>query len=358
MANKAIYPFSADPIHNGHINNIERVLETGLFDEVLVGIGKNYEKETKYLFSDEERLEITKKSLQHLGKRVKVELFEGLLAHYADKNGCSIIIRGLRNNTDFEQEQTMAEFNKAYGLTTFTIPAPKNIFNISSTTIKSIVSNGGLVHEYVPINVKQALEEKLLGVTLVGVTGNTGSGKTTLCKKMGVNFIDVDKLIHEIYQKSNKVKNDLKNEFGGKVFSGGKVDRKKLGNLIFTDTLAREKLANILQVPFKIKLEESFQGLEGIVLLDCAYLVEYDLLSIVNNNVILMTCSDGEKIKRNKKAENILGVQYDDKKLEDEIRIRIKQDYAGNLLKINSEKNINYSEILKRLKKWNILRQK
>ncbi|MFH1536754.1 MAG: pantetheine-phosphate adenylyltransferase, partial [Patescibacteria group bacterium] len=279
----AIYPFSADPIHNGHIYNIGKILESGLFDQVYVAIGKNYEKNRKYLFSDAEKVEITKKALKNFGGKVKVEAFNGLLVHYANKKHTNIIIRGSRNNTDFEEEQTMAEFNKSYGLQTYIIPAPKDVFNISSTTIKAIVGNGGLVHEYVPVNIKQALEEKLLGITLIGVVGNTGSGKTSLCSALRkasqeLSVIDVDKLIHEIYQKNKLVQEDLKKVFGNKVFTKNKLDKKKLGNLIFNDSLLRQKLANILEIPFKVSLEEKLKDLKGLVLLDCAYLVEYDLL--------------------------------------------------------------------------------
>ena len=110
----AIYPFSADPIHNGHVNNIGRILEMGIADEVLVAIGKNIEKRGGYLFSDKERLMISKRALKKFGGKVKVELFEGLLAHYAGMKKTNVIVRGLRNNLDFEKEQTMAEFNRSY----------------------------------------------------------------------------------------------------------------------------------------------------------------------------------------------------------------------------------------------------
>ncbi len=356
----AIYPFSADPIHNGHIYNIERILESGMVEKLYVAIGRNYEKNRQYLFDNKERLKIIKQALKRFGKQVEVEIFEGLLVHYANKKHTNIIIRGSRNNTDFEQEQVMAEFNKQYDLQTFIIPAPKDVFTISSTTIKAIVTNGGLVHEYVPTYVKQALEEKTLDITLIGVTGNTGSGKTDLCKKLStldksIDVIDADKLIHQIYNKHDLVKQALKSEFGNKVFTKQAVDRKKLGKLIFNDALSKQKLANILQTPFKISLEEQLKNLTGIVLLDCAYLAEYNLLSVVNNNLVLLTCSDETKVKRNKAAAQILSNQFNNKKLEEIIKKKQSTDCYGNLLKINSEKTINYQQILKRLQRWRIL---
>ncbi|MBU0731715.1 pantetheine-phosphate adenylyltransferase [Patescibacteria group bacterium] len=352
----AIYPFSADPIHNGHVNNIERILEMGIADSVLVAIGKNIEKRGGYLFSDKERLMISKQALKKFGGKVKVELFEGLLAHYAGMKKTNVIVRGLRNNLDFEKEQTMAEFNRSYGLETLMLPAPRDVFNISSTTIKEIVSNGGLVYEYVPAVAKQALEEKMQNITLIGVTGNTGSGKSTLCKKLsGVSVVDADKLIHKIYQISESVKEDLKKTFGGKIFKAGKVDRAKLAEIIFNDSMSRNKLVDILRIPFKIALEEAMKDMKGIVLLDCAYIVEYGLLPVVNNNVILTTCSEEEKIKRNKRARQILEVQMPERMLEQEIRRKQKEENYGNLLKVDTEKKINYDQIVKHLSKWRIL---
>lgn len=352
----AIYPFSADPIHNGHVNNIARILEMGIADEVLVAIGKNIEKRGGYLFSDKERLMITKQALKKFGSKVKVELFEGLLAHYAGEKKSDVIVRGLRNNLDFEKEQTMAEFNRSYDLETLMLPAPKAMFNISSTTIKEIVAHGGLVYEYVPAVAKQALEEKVQDVTLIGVTGNTGSGKSTLCKKLkGVSVVDADKLIHKIYQRNENVKDDLKKEFGGKVFKAGKVDRAKLADIIFNDSMGRNKLAEILRIPFKIALEQEMKDMKGVVLLDCAYIVEYGLLPVVNYNIVLTVCSDEERFKRNKKARQIAEAQMPQKMLEAEIRRIQKEENFGNFLKINTENKINFEQTIKRLSKWRIL---
>ena len=366
----AIYPFSADPIHFGHLNNIARIIKTGMFAHLYVAIGRNYEKKTKYLFSDEEKLLITKKALKSY-KNVTVELFNGLLAHYAKRKNTNIIIRGARNSGDFEVEQNMAEFNKAYGLNTFIIPAPKNIFNISSTTIKAIVENGGLVHEYTPLPAKQALEEKILGLTLIGVTGNTGAGKTNFCAKISqlnknIKHLEVDKLIKELYKSNLEVQEKVKNAFGHNIYQKNEINRKKLAQIIFTDSLKRLELVKILRTPFKIALEEKMsacggsavggKNLTNIVLIDCAYLVEYDLLPIINNNIILLTCADEIKQQRNKKAHDTKEAQYTEKQLKSAIKKQQKNTGYGNYLEINTEKKINFPQITARLKQWRILR--
>lgn len=349
----AIYPFSADPIHNGHINNIKRLVELNIFADFFVAIGRNYEKKTNYLFSDEEKLFITKKALHQY--KVKVELFDGLLAHYAKRKNTNMIIRGARNSNDFESEQNMAEFNKAYGLNTFIIPAPKNIFNISSTTIKAIVENGGLVHEYVPSIVKQALEEKILGLTLIGVTGNIGAGKTSFCKKLAqmnknISYIEIDKLIKEIYKNNLEAQEKIKIAFGKNIYQKNNINKKKLAQIIFSDSLKRLELVEILRTPLKIAFEEEMKNLKGLILVDCAYLTEYDLLPMVNNNIVLLTCSEATKQQRNKNASRIKEAQYTEKQL----RSAIKKQQQ-NFLEINTEKKINYHQIIKRLLQWRIL---
>ncbi|MFH0818814.1 MAG: pantetheine-phosphate adenylyltransferase [Patescibacteria group bacterium] len=370
-----IYPLSADPIHNGHINNIKRLTKN--FNHVFVAIGKNYEKKPRYLFSDGEKLMITKKALARLNReeskitkntkienakkaKISVELFDGLLVHYANKKGTNIIVRGSRNSMDFESEQVMAEFNKNYGLDTFIIPAPQKTFTLSSTMIKAIVENGGLVHEYTPPVIKQALEEKILGLTLVGVTGNTGSGKTSLCKELAqlntdIDYIEVDKLIKELYQADLSVKHKVKQAFGANIYHNNNIDRKKLAKIIFKDTGERLKLVEILRQPFKIALEKKIKSLTGIVLIDCAYLVEYGLLPMINYNVVLLQCSAKTKLKRNQKANQIIPVQLTENELKKQIISEQKKSGQDNLLIINTDKQINYSLIVQKIRGWKIV---
>jgi pantetheine-phosphate adenylyltransferase len=75
---RALYPLSADPFTNGHLDIIERASK--IFDELWVGVGKNLDKE--YLFELEDRLEMLKKGVAHL-PNVKVVYYKGLLVDYA-----------------------------------------------------------------------------------------------------------------------------------------------------------------------------------------------------------------------------------------------------------------------------------
>ena len=102
-----VYPGSFDPPTNGHLDVIYRA--SRLFDRVIVAVAKNNEKEP--LFSPIERKELIKESVSELSN-VNVDVFEGLLVNYVEKQNCDIVIRGIRAVSDFEFEFQMALMNR------------------------------------------------------------------------------------------------------------------------------------------------------------------------------------------------------------------------------------------------------
>ncbi|MDP5029048.1 pantetheine-phosphate adenylyltransferase, partial [Paraglaciecola sp.] len=107
MHTKAIYPGTFDPITNGHADLIERA--ANMFTHVIVGIAANPSK--KPLFSLDERVELIKQVTQHL-PNVEVIGFRGLLADFAEDQGATVLIRGLRAVSDFEYEFQLANMNR------------------------------------------------------------------------------------------------------------------------------------------------------------------------------------------------------------------------------------------------------
>jgi pantetheine-phosphate adenylyltransferase len=343
----AIFPLSADPVHNGHVYTLKYATESGFFDKVYFAIGVNPFKKT--LFSVEERKNLAKRVLdtENLGDKVEIISYEGLLRNYAKVNGIEYAVRGYRNGKDAEYEAELADFNSEYGLKTWVVPAANGNKGISSTMVKAAVSEFALVHKEVHPAVKQALEERLRRVSLVGVTGNMGCGKSTLCEKLveysqtqkdKINHIDFDKLVHSVYfdntNLGKNVRETIRKEFGDDLFEKDNLNRKKLAAVVFGDKQKRDRLAEILKVPSMIKLEEKLREMKGIVLIDAAYLVEYNMLPIVNYNTILVTCNEDERAERVFKRDGITREDFDKR-----IKAQYPEDTKRNAIKEAQAKN-------------------
>ena len=135
----AIFPGSFDPITLGHQDIIDKSLN--LFDNVIIGIGKNREK--KYMFSAEKRKKFVENTFQSIDN-IQVKVYDGLTVDFCKKNNANYIIRGLRNVSDFEFEKTIALTNRRLsGIeTVFFLTSAKNSF-ISSGIVRDLISNNG-----------------------------------------------------------------------------------------------------------------------------------------------------------------------------------------------------------------------
>jgi pantetheine-phosphate adenylyltransferase len=154
----AVYPGSFDPIHNGHLDIIERCLPS--FDELVVAVLQNEQK--RPLFSVEERLE-TIGELVAPWPSVRVESFSGLLVHFMDQLGARIVVRGLRAVSDFETEFQMALMNRRLNPrieTMFMVPKEDYSF-LSSRLIKEVFNLGGELDGLAPPRVLARLAAKL-----------------------------------------------------------------------------------------------------------------------------------------------------------------------------------------------------
>lgn len=154
----AIYPGSFDPIHNGHLDVIERASK--LWDRVIVAVAENHEKQG--LFTMEERVGLIKEASGHLPS-VEVTAFEGLLVDYVLEVKANAVLRGLRAVSDFEYEFQMALMNRSLDEsleTVFLMPSQENIY-LSSRIVKEVATFGGDITKFVPAVVNDAVAEKL-----------------------------------------------------------------------------------------------------------------------------------------------------------------------------------------------------
>ncbi len=153
----AVYPGTFDPLTNGHVDIIQR--GAALFDRIVVAILINPTKSP--LFTIEERLEMARAVFESR-PGVEVDTFDGLLVDYASRRQASVIVRGLRAISDFENEMQMALMNRHLSSTIETIlmmPAESYTY-LSSRLVKEVFALGGSVRGLVPDLVETRLKEK------------------------------------------------------------------------------------------------------------------------------------------------------------------------------------------------------
>ncbi|MBT4231885.1 pantetheine-phosphate adenylyltransferase [Flavobacteriaceae bacterium] len=147
---KAIFPGSFDPFTLGHLDILKRSLL--LFDEITVGVGKNINKKT--MFTENQRISFIKDCFKNEPK-IKVESYEGLTINFCKKIGANFIVRGIRNNGDFEFEKAIARTNRKLSKieTVFLLTSAKTSF-ISSSIVRELIINKGEYQLLVPSSVK------------------------------------------------------------------------------------------------------------------------------------------------------------------------------------------------------------
>jgi len=157
LGKRAVYPGMFDPIHNGHLDLIERSLR--IFDELIVAVVANPSKEP--LFAVKERLEMIDECTAGMG-RMRIMSFDGLLIDLVDREHADCIVRGLRAISDFEYEFQMALMNRKLRQTVetvFMMPHEKYTY-ISSRLIKEVASLGAPVNGLVPPSVEGRLTQR------------------------------------------------------------------------------------------------------------------------------------------------------------------------------------------------------
>ncbi len=148
---KAVFPGSFDPITTGHVDLVKRALE--VFDEIIVAIGVNSQKQTLFPVDDRKRW------IENVFKgdpRVSVDVFEGLTVHYCKKVDAHFLLRGLRNASDFDYEKTISQLNHIVGEdveTVFLISRPE-FSHISSTIVREIIKGHGNAKPFLPDGVQ------------------------------------------------------------------------------------------------------------------------------------------------------------------------------------------------------------
>jgi pantetheine-phosphate adenylyltransferase len=148
MKRIALFPGSFDPFTKGHEDIVLRGLS--LFDEIIIAVGYNSTKSKRYFEID---LMITK--INETFKEypsISVQTYAELTAEFAKKNNAKFLLRGLRNTTDFEYENSISQVNKHLNVnleSVFLITSPQ-LASISSSIIREVHKYKGIVSDFLP----------------------------------------------------------------------------------------------------------------------------------------------------------------------------------------------------------------
>jgi pantetheine-phosphate adenylyltransferase len=307
---KGIYAFSGDPITYGHVHVIEKAIPH--YGRLFVAIGVNPDKE--YLFTLEERVDMARHVLAPY-PTVEVTRFTGLLVDFAYEHCIDEIVRGLRDNVDMHYEMHVKAINDSQrlGISTVFIPCDDNKAHISSSAVRALQREQGLIHEYVPLYVKQKLEEKITGQFIVGLTGGIATGKSRMAellhgeaRRRGIEFhhLDLDRNVHYILGPSEEpryreCRRQLVERFGAEIaLPDGAINRHRLGQIVFADPEQMKKLDEVIYEPIMLKVRRDLYGKRGLILLEAALLAEKNYLYLCNNNVILMLSDPEVQLRR------------------------------------------------------------
>lgn len=348
--NKVIYGFSGDPITKGHIDVIERALK--VFGQLIVGIGMNPAK--KYFLSLEERKMLAEQSLCQYSN-IKIIAFRGLLVDYAYEQGISTIIRGIRNSEDLNYELLLYQVGTSQQLNIDTIffPANQGLQHVSSGAVKALQLEQGLIHEYVPLCVKQKLESNLSQQYLVSVTGEIGSGKSFISQQLKsigtaqgipVHIVDIDDIGHQILGTLTEdlyvnIRKEIAATFGEDLMQeDGFINRSALGKIVFSNQSKLKVFNDLLYKPLLLKLRREIYGKKGLIVLDSALIAESEMGYLCNNNSILVQVNKDIQHRRlvergytEEQITNRFNSQFNAPLKEEMLKKHIAQDQHGKI---------------------------
>jgi len=153
-----LYSGSFDPFTNGHLEVVKKAAK--LFDRVVIGICQNADKKRHYDASN--MAHAITLTLERLGlaDKVYVQVYNDLTVREADYLGIDYLIRGIRNNIDYNYEENIASINEALGgIDTIYLRAGDK-GNISSSLVRELLKYNSDISEFVPKEVLELINEK------------------------------------------------------------------------------------------------------------------------------------------------------------------------------------------------------
>lgn len=159
MERVGVYPGTFDPITFGHLDIIRRGAK--LVDRLVIGVTTNASKSP--MFSVAERVAMVRREVETIKGSISVVTFDSLLMDFAEREGASMIVRGLRAVADFEYEYQMAGMNQQLNnrVETVFLMADVSLQPIASRLVKEIAIYGGAIDRFVPASVAAEVTAKI-----------------------------------------------------------------------------------------------------------------------------------------------------------------------------------------------------
>jgi pantetheine-phosphate adenylyltransferase len=155
-----VYPGTFDPITLGHMDIIERGAK--LVDKLIIGVTTNIAKSP--MFDDDERMDMVRREVAALGEtNIEVVGFNSLLVDFADAQGASVVLRGIRGVTDFEYEYQLTGMNRQLNnrIETVFLMADVALQPIASRLVKEIALYGGEIGKFVTGTVRKDVMDRV-----------------------------------------------------------------------------------------------------------------------------------------------------------------------------------------------------
>ncbi|MEY4745075.1 MAG: hypothetical protein RL272_1020 [Candidatus Parcubacteria bacterium] len=309
---RGLVALSADPVTFGHLDLIRRA--AAKCRELVVLVANNDRKLGSYCFPLAERTAMVERAVADAGiGNVRVLGSSGLLVDVYLREGCDRLFRGVRNEKDVDFEEEQATLNcmilpAIEGRFEF-IQADPKLRLVSSTLVKAFVQLRLDVDRFVPMSVKQALEERLLGQYRVTVTGGIAVGKSWVASELArqakaagisATHINVDQLLRDVYDEDSSGAQDVRDAIAhrwgeGALVPGRKaVDRKVLAERLFRPGGdADRQIITDLTMPHVARMyRDALAPARGLVIVEWAQMAEMGMGSWTNGNVIVVDSPD------------------------------------------------------------------
>ncbi len=169
MYHAALYPGSFDPLTNGHMDVIRQGMN--LFERLVIAVGTHHEK--RAVFDAGARCALIGQALGEIARpdrcHIEIVRFGGLVVDAMAQNKTGVLLRGLRDTTDYNYEMQMAGMNATLSpqIQLVFVPGSPDVRHIAASLVRQIVSMGGDIAQFVPQCVVAPLQRKFSRGTMV-----------------------------------------------------------------------------------------------------------------------------------------------------------------------------------------------